>query len=435
MKFLVLGGGAQGTSAAFDLLQHGDVEGVVVADRDVNCLPPFLERHLRPGAPGRLELMRLDASDHAAVAQAMAGKDAVLCALPYFFNYDMAALALAARAHYSDLGGNTEIVERQRALDGEAVQNRLSVIPDCGLAPGMVNILAQAGIDALEWVDAVRLYVGGLPQHPRPPLNYHIVYSLEGVIDYYMTPSVVLEGGRLVTKQALSDIEEVRFPEPVGTLEAFHTAGGVSTMPYRHQGKIPEMVYKTLRYPGHARIMEAIRELGLFERTPIRVNGQHVAPRDVLIQARHPASHRWRSPRRGGAPGGGARLAGRCSADPPLRRARPLRRGARDHRDDAHHRLLARRHRADAGGRARARVRGAHPGRGGPGGRVHPGIGPARDRGRQERGLLTTGAPGARASSARRPPPPAIRTVSSATSAATRSSPSASMRSQSSLGR
>ena len=288
MKFLVLGGGAQGTAAAFDLLQHGDVEGVVVADRDVNRLPPFLERHLRPGAPGRLELMRLDASDHAAVARAMAGKDAVLCALPYFFNYDMAALALAARAHYSDLGGNTEIVERQRALDGEAVQNRLSVIPDCGLAPGMVNILAQAGIDALEWVDAVRLYVGGLPQHPRPTLNYHIVYSLEGVIDYYTTPSVVLEGGRLVTKQALSDIEEVRFPEPVGTLEAFHTAGGVSTMPYRYQGKIPEMVYKTLRYPGHARIMEAIRELELFERTPIRVNGQHVAPRDVLIQAATP---------------------------------------------------------------------------------------------------------------------------------------------------
>jgi len=284
MRVLVMGGGAQGSAAAFDLVRHPGVERVVIADRIVDRLAPFLE----PFLGARLELRRVDAADHEAVAAAMAGMSGVLCALPYFFNYDMAALAVAARAHYCDLGGNTGIVERQRGLDAEARRRGLSVIPDCGLAPGMVNILAQAGIDALDRVDSVKLFVGGLPQHPRPPLNYQIVYSLQGVLDYYTTPSVVLEGGELVTKGALSELEEVHFPEPVGTLEAFHTAGGVSTMPHRYRGVIPEMVYKTLRYPGHARVMESIRELGLFSQTPIKVNGLDVVPRDLFIAAATP---------------------------------------------------------------------------------------------------------------------------------------------------
>ena len=284
MRVLVMGGRAQGSAAAFDLVRHPGVERIVIADRVVDRPAPFLE----PFLGARLELRQVDAADHAAVAAVMAGMSGVLCALPYFFNYDMAALAVAARAHYCDLGGNTEIVERQRGLDAEARSRGLSVIPDCGLAPGMVNILAQAGIDALDRVESVKLFVGGLPQHPRPPLNYQVVYSLQGVLDYYTTPSVVLEGGELVTKRALSEIEEVRFPEPVGTLEAFHTAGGVSTMPHRYLGVIPEMVYKTLRYPGHARVMESIRELGLFGLTPIKVNGVDVVPRDLFIAAARP---------------------------------------------------------------------------------------------------------------------------------------------------
>ena len=284
MKALVLGGGAQGSAAAFDLVRHPDVESVVIADRAVSRPPPFLEAFLGP----RLELRTLDAGDPRAVGAAMAGVDGVLCALPYFFNYDMTALAVAAGAHYCDLGGNTEIVARQRGLDAEARRLALSVIPDCGLAPGMVNILAQAGIDGLDRADSVRLFVGGLPQHPRPPLNYQIVYSLQGVLDYYTTPSVVLEGGKLVTKRALSEVENVTFPDPVGTLEAFHTAGGVSTMPQRYLGAIPDMVYKTLRYPGHARVMESIRELGLFGTDPIRVNGNEVVPRDLFIEVATP---------------------------------------------------------------------------------------------------------------------------------------------------
>lgn len=156
MKVLVLGGGAQGTAAAFDLVRHPDVEHVTVADVALASLPGLLAPH----QGHRLALRALDARDLGAVRTAMAGTDAVLCALPYFFNFEMAELAVEAGSHYCDLGGNTGIVERQRGLHARALGAGLSVIPDCGLAPGMVNILAQAGIDALDLV-ALRVEASG----------------------------------------------------------------------------------------------------------------------------------------------------------------------------------------------------------------------------------------------------------------------------------
>jgi lysine 6-dehydrogenase len=190
--------------------------------------------------------------------------------------------------HFSDLGGNTEIVFKQKTLDAEAKKKKITVIPDCGLAPGMVNILAEYGIQQLDTVDSVRIFVGGLPQHPEPPLNYQIVYSLEGVLDYYTTLSWVLRGGKRTQVTALSEIEPVHFEGSLGELEGFHTAGGLSTMAFRYEGKIPTMEYKTLRYPGHAKIMEAIRELGLLDLKPVDVKGMKVIPRDLVVAAMGP---------------------------------------------------------------------------------------------------------------------------------------------------
>jgi lysine 6-dehydrogenase len=160
----------------------------------------------------------------------------------------------------------------------------------------MVNILAQLGIDRLDETESVRIYVGGLPQHPEGPLKYQIVYSIEGVLDYYTTLSWVVRDGKRVTVKALSEIEPVHFDAPVGELEAFHTAGGLSTMAHRYEGRIPTMEYKTLRYPGHARIMEAIRELGLLELEPVDVKGTKVVPRDLAIAQMQPRLTKKNSP-------------------------------------------------------------------------------------------------------------------------------------------
>jgi lysine 6-dehydrogenase len=284
MKLLVLGAGLQGSACAHNLLQHDQVERVTLADRAPDRLPGFLTRERNP----RLTTSRIDAGDFQQTVSLIRGHQAVLCALPYYFNEPMTKAAIEAGAHFADLGGNTEIVVRQKALDQSARAKGLSIIPDCGLAPGMVNILAAEGIRRLDRADTVKIYVGGLPQHPEPPLNYQIVYSLEGALDYYCTPSWVLRGGKAVQVDALSEVEPQEFPAPVGTLEAFHTGGGISTMPFAYQDRIQTMEYKTLRYPGHVAIMRPIRELGLISNAPIEVKGGRVVPRDVFIAAVQP---------------------------------------------------------------------------------------------------------------------------------------------------
>ena len=288
MKMLVLGAGLQGCACAYDLLLNPAVTQVTIADIRPDNLPAWLTSE----GGDRLRPVKLDVNDLGAVRKVMEGHVSVMSAIPYYYNGPMAKVAVEAGCNFSDLGGNTEIVFEQKKLDAAARAKGVSVIPDCGLAPGMVNILAAEGIRRLDRTDEVKIYVGGLPQEPEPPLNYQIVYSLEGALDYYTTPSWVLRGGKPTQVDALSELESVDFPSPVGALEAFHTGGGISTMPFAWEGKIDRMEYKTLRYPGHVAVMRPIRELGLLENTPITVKGQQVVPRDLFIAAVHPRLHK-----------------------------------------------------------------------------------------------------------------------------------------------
>jgi lysine 6-dehydrogenase len=285
MKMLVLGAGLQGCATAFDLLQNPAVTQVTIADLHPERMAPFLDPYK---GTDRLKAVKLDVKDLPSATALMRGHVSVMSAIPYYFNGPMAASAVEAGCHFSDLGGNTEIVFEQKKLHDAALAKGLSIIPDCGLAPGMVNILAAEGIRRFDKAEKVKIYVGGLPRHPEPPLNYQIVYSLEGALDYYTTTSWVLRGGKRTAVEALSELEPVVFPEPVGTLEAFHTAGGVSTMPFSYEGKVEVLEYKTLRYPGHVAIMKPIRELGLLGNEPIDVKGVKVRPRDVFIAAATP---------------------------------------------------------------------------------------------------------------------------------------------------
>jgi lysine 6-dehydrogenase len=277
MRMLVLGAGLQGSACAYDLLAYTDHD-VVLADLNVDSLPAFLQPYLG----GRLTAVKADANDRAGIRQLMEGVSATMSAFPYYFNLGMSVAALDAGSHFCDLGGNTQIVQDQKQLAPRAVEKGLSVVPDCGLAPGMVNILAEHGIAQLDEVHSVRIKVGGLPQKPEPPLNYQVVYSLEGALDYYTTLSWVLRDGKQTQVKALSEIEHIDFPG-IGTLEAFHTAGGLSTMAQRYEGRIPTMEYKTLRFPGHAEMMAVMRDIGLMGLEPIDVKGTKVVPRDVFI--------------------------------------------------------------------------------------------------------------------------------------------------------
>lgn len=284
MNVLVLGAGAQGSAVAFDLCRRAEISSVLLVDVDPSAAADFLEPH----RDGKLEVRALDARNEEEVARAMDGVDVVASALPHGFNYGAARLAVEAGAHFCDLGGETEIVERQRELDSAAEKAGVSVIPDCGLAPGLVNILAQAGIETLDETESVEIRVGGIPRDPRPPLEYGIVFSLEGVLNNYTTDALVLEDGEVKRVPALSGVESIEFPPPAGELEAFFTGGGISTLPLRHEGRVRSMSYKTVRYPGHARIMRAIRDLGLLDTSAVEVDGVEVVPRELFMELATP---------------------------------------------------------------------------------------------------------------------------------------------------
>ena len=281
MRILVLGAGLQGSACAYDLIAREDVAGVTLADLHPERAASFL-----PDDP-RLERVCLDFTDRDALRGLMEERDVVLSAAPYHFNETLAALAIETGCHYGDLGGNTEILRRQIEMDAEARAAGLSVVLDVGLAPGMANVLAAEGIRRLDHPVSIRMYVGGLPQNPVPPLNYQVAYSLEGMLDYYTSQPWIIRDGVPARVDALSELEEIEF-EGLGPLEAFHTAGGTSLMPWDYQGRVDRLEYKTLRYPGHASIMWAVRELGLLSEEPIRVGGMEVEPRKVFLACVEP---------------------------------------------------------------------------------------------------------------------------------------------------
>lgn len=286
MRILMLGAGLMAHGALHHYLGCDDVESVVVTDRMQSALDALRERvsQVQPGAlaSGRVSFLPLDASDIAAVRAAMSAVDGVFCAVHYGFNEAFTRAAIEAGANMVDLGGNNDVVRAQLALDADAVAAGVSIIPDCGLAPGFASMLVAWGLARLAWADTVRIRVGGLPLQPREPLRYERLFSVEGLINEYVEPPLLVRNGELVAGQPLGDVETVAFDQPVGTLEAFNTSGGVSTLPDSFRGRLRNLDYKTLRYPGHAHAMRWLYELGLMSSDAIDVGGGRVVPRELL---------------------------------------------------------------------------------------------------------------------------------------------------------
>src|SRR5215210_8307938 len=208
----------------------------------------------------------------------MRGHDAVLSCVTYFHNLSLARAAVEARTHFCDLGGNNAVVDAELALDEEASAAGVNVVPDCGLAPGMVSVLAAHGAARFDALDEVRIRVGGLPQKPRPPLDYQIVFSVEGLINEYVERARVVRGGRIVEVESMTEVEELEFPAPFGRMEAFQTSGGTSTLPETFLGRVTELDYKTVRYPGHCERFRLLIELGLTAADAVDVDGARLAP-------------------------------------------------------------------------------------------------------------------------------------------------------------
>jgi lysine 6-dehydrogenase len=184
-----------------------------------------------------------------------------------------------------DYGGHTPTVLKQIERDGEAKAQRIAIVPDCGMGPGMNNTLGAYAVELLEdkglTPREVYLWDGGLPQNPEPPWNYRLTFNINGLTNEYYGQVAFLRDGKITMVGAFEELEPVVF-EGVGQLEAFTTTGGTSTAPYTFEGKLQVYQNKTCRWPGHFAQFKAFQQLGLFALDPITVGDRTIVPRDVF---------------------------------------------------------------------------------------------------------------------------------------------------------
>lgn len=279
MKALVLGSGMMGGALAYDLVHSNDLEEVLLTDIDESraaSVAASLGTHVRSA--------KLDINYYDDVIAAMTGMDVAIGAVSYSHNYLLSKAAIEAHTHFLDLGGNNDVVERQRMLHEQAQAAGVCIIPNCGLAPGLATVLAASGARRFDTLDTVHIRVGGLPQHPVPPLNYQLVFSPDGLINEYIEPAEVIENGRIRQVESMTDIEEIIFPEPFGALEAFHTSGGLSTLAKMFEGKVREMNYKTIRYKGHCEKFKVLLDVGFAGNEPIIAGDTVRTAREIFAE-------------------------------------------------------------------------------------------------------------------------------------------------------
>ena len=273
MQITVLGAGLIGSAIVRDLaLEPGWT--VQAVDRDLQALEP-----LRAQAP--IAVLQADLREEVGVAHTVRDADLVICAVPGFMGFETLKRVIEAGKNVVDI---SFFAQDAFLLDGLAQERGVTAVVDCGVAPGLCNILAGHVDSTLDQLDSYTCYVGGLPRERRWPYEYGVVFSPVDVIEEYTRPARFLEHGRQVVRPALSEVE-LRDFAGVGTLEAFNTDGLRTLM--RTLGA-QSMKEKTLRYPGHIEYIRVLRETGFFNKMPVEINGMTVRPIDLTAKLLFP---------------------------------------------------------------------------------------------------------------------------------------------------
>ncbi len=274
MKITVLGAGTIGTAVAVDLARSGEAPHVQVCEAQPSTLRAFRAAHVHPG----LRTYEADARDAQALEPIVSGSACVVSCVGPEHSDRLARLALDLGAHFVDLGnplgddGLTELAERRQRW----------VVTGCGLAPGLVGVLAMRGVDAMDDARAVRIRVGDVPLTPQEPFRHRLAHSADRLLDDYTQPAPVLVDGRIETREPMTGLEPVEV-DGFGTMEAFYTGAGLGSLAQALEGRVGSLDVKTIRYPGHAERMRFVLDLGLAERTSLDVR-THLTYRDVLIR-------------------------------------------------------------------------------------------------------------------------------------------------------
>ena len=279
MKVTVIGAGAIGSAIARDLVGRDNVTHVQVCDSHARLLQQ-LDKDLK--SP-KLRSFQVDVRDLRIMSSILNSSDVAIGAVVSTLNPKLARLCLDQKIHFCDLGGDDSTVHEILAMNDEAKRKSIWLVPNCGLAPGLVNVLSRTAIAEFDEVDTVRLRVGDVPLNPEPPFKFRLSWSANKILEDYTMPVRLIENGKIVETESLSKDEQLFFGEPFGAMEAFCTAGGLSTLVEDLADHVKTLDHKTIRWPGHADQMRFLIGLGFADQQKIDVR-THLTYRDVLIR-------------------------------------------------------------------------------------------------------------------------------------------------------
>lgn len=279
MQITIIGAGAMGSAIAQNLVTRQEVSKVRVCDANARSL----QRLADSIDSNKLQSYQINARDVPALAPIIKGSHCVVGAMGYDRVPELATLALDSSSHYCDLGGSEEALDSLMGLSDRARQAGRWIVPGCGLAPGLVNVLSMLGVSQFERATTVHIRVGDLPVDPQPPFQFNLSWSAEKVLDDYTGQVRMIEDGALVTCKPLERVESIEFEAPFGSLEAFCTAGALQRLPDELDGKVDLLDLKTIRWPGHADRMSFLLALGLGDPLSVDVR-THLTYRDLLLR-------------------------------------------------------------------------------------------------------------------------------------------------------
>jgi lysine 6-dehydrogenase len=292
-RYVIIGAGRQGLAAAYDLARFGQAGEIVLADADPGVAHRAAARVNELAGREVAEAATVDASVPGALKAVLDGARVALSAVPYWLNLGITEACVASGTSLCDLGGNTDVVWSQLGRDGAARKAGVSVVPDCGMGPGLINHMGVYVMELLDRAREVYLYDGGLPQDPKDPWRYRLTFHVNGLTNEYDGEATFIREGKLVRVPTFTELETVEFP-PLGSLEAFVISGSLSTTAHTHLGRLERYETKVLRYPGHFATFEAYKRLGLFSEEAVDVDGQPVVPRSLyhrLLEPKITAPH------------------------------------------------------------------------------------------------------------------------------------------------
>ncbi len=279
----ILGAGMQGTAAAYDLAKFADSPIVMLGDVSLEQAKKSAERVNTLTKSQSCVGYQVDVMDPVALSEFLTEADIVISCVPYWMHPHIAKVAIDTITDMVDLGGNTEITLQTLGLDPYAKENEVTLVPDTGLAPGLINNIGMYMVERLDKCDSVKLYCGVLPQNPKPPFNYKLTFNAEGLVAEYDYKAMILRDGNIAYVPTLTELETLTIDE-LGEMEAFVTSGGTSTAPMTLEGKVTNYEYKTIRFPGHCHLMKIFKDFGLWREDEIDVKGVKVRPKDVFTQ-------------------------------------------------------------------------------------------------------------------------------------------------------